>query len=373
MERVDAICDWLVAEGPHVADMGALLSGLAERLLAVEIPVARMATMIETLHPRFIGAMRVWEPDGDVKLRRLTFDDPAVVSAPKRFTIDELQETGDWVEFKLDDPRVADYDLLPRLAREGHTHYLLMPLRFREGPLQGMSFSTKQAGGFTAAQSRAIRTLQPSLALTANVIATHTMWREVLKAYVGEVPGDLILQGAIRRADVRRVEAALIMTDMRGFTRLANAGTPEATVAALNAYLDNVVPAIAAAGGEILKFIGDGVLATVPFRNAANAAAACAAALAAARAIRRADRNVGIALHVGEVAFGNIGAGDRLDFTIIGRDVNLLARIEKICGQFHEDIAMSQAFAALCGTPARLITRFVPKGFDSEEAVFAPA
>jgi adenylate cyclase len=163
------------------------------------------------------------------------------------------------------------------------------------------------------------------------------------------------------------------MTDMRGFTRLANAGTPEATVAALNAYLDNVVPAIAAAGGEILKFIGDGVLATVPFRNAANAAAACAAALAAARAIRRADRNVGIALHVGEIAFGNIGAGDRLDFTIIGRDVNLLARIEKICGEFHEDIVMSQAFAALCGAPARLVTRFTPKGFDGEVAVFAPA
>jgi adenylate cyclase len=370
---MDCISDWLVAEGPHVADMGALLSGLAERLLAAGIPVARMATMIETLHPRFIGAMRVWEPNGDVKLRRATFDDPVITAAPKRFTIDELQETGGWVEFKLDDPRIDAYDLLPRLAQEGHTHYLLMPLRFREGPLQGMSFSTKQAGGFTAAQSRAIRTLQPSLALTANVIATHTMWREVLKAYVGEVPGDLILQGAIRRADVRRVEAALIMTDMRGFTRLANAGTPEATVAALNAYLDNVVPAIAAAGGEILKFIGDGVLATVPFRNAANAAAACAAALAAARAIRRADRNVGIALHVGEIAFGNIGAGDRLDFTIIGRDVNLLARIEKICGEFHEDIVMSQAFAALCGAPARLVTRFTPKGFDGEVAVFAPA
>ena len=367
------ISDWLVAEGPHVADMGALLSGLAERLLAGGVPVARMAAMIETLHPRFIGAMRVWEPDGDVRLRRLTFDDPRVVAAPKRFTIDELQETGDWVEFKLDDPRIDDYDLLPQLAQEGHTHYLLMPLKFREGPLQGLSFSTKQPGGFTGAQSRAIRSLQPSLSLTANVIATHTMWREVLKAYVGEVPGDLILQGAIRRADVRRVEAALIMTDMLGFTRLANASTPEATVAALNAYLDDVVPAIAAAGGEILKFIGDGVLATVPFDTTANAAAACAAALAAAQAIRQAASNVGIALHVGEVAFGNIGAGDRLDFTIIGRDVNLLARIEKICGEFHEDIVMSQAFAALCGAPTRLVTHFTPKGFDGEVAVFAPA
>ena len=369
---MDRISDWLIAEGPYVADMGALLSGLAERLLAAGIPVARMAAMIETLHPRFVGAMRVWEPGGDVRLRRATFDDPSITNAPKIFTIDLLQESGDWVDFRLDDPRIDEFDLLPRLAQEGHTHYLLMPIRFREGPLQGLSFSTKQPGGFTQAQCAAIRSLQPAVAIVMNVIATHIMWREVLKAFVGEVPGELILQGAIRRADVRRVEAALMMTDMRGFTRLANSSSPEETVAALNAYLDNVVPAIKAAGGEILKFIGDGVLATVPYAGAANAPAACAAALAAAQAIRQAAPNVGIALHVGEVAFGNIGAGDRLDFTIIGRDVNLLARIEKICGEFHEDIVMSQAFAAQCGASARLVTRFVPKGFDGEEAVFAP-
>ena len=184
MERADKIGDWLVAEGPHGADMGALLGSLAERLLAAGIPVARMATMIETPHPRFIGAMRVWEPGGDVRLRRATFDDPAITAAAKRFTIDEVQETGDWVDFKLDDPRIGDDDLLPRLAQAGHTHYLLMPLEFREGPLQGISFSTKQAGGFTAAQRQAIRKLQPSLALTANAIATHTMWREVLKQHL---------------------------------------------------------------------------------------------------------------------------------------------------------------------------------------------
>ena len=207
---MDRISDWLIAEGPYVADMGALLSGLAERLLAAGIPVARMAAMIETLHPRFVGAMRVWEPGGDVRLRRATFDDPSITNAPKIFTIDLLQESGDWVDFRLDDPRIAEFDLLPRLALEGHTHYLLMPIRFREGPLQGLSFSTKQPGGFTQAQCAAIRSLQPAVAIVMNVIATHIMWREVLKAFVGEVPGELILQGAIRRADVRRVEAALV-------------------------------------------------------------------------------------------------------------------------------------------------------------------
>jgi adenylate cyclase len=372
MDHARNIADWLVADGPHLADMGEMLALLAEKLTQAGVPVARMATMVETLHPRFVGAMRVWEPGGDVRLRRATHDDPAIVAAPKKFTIDELQETGDWIDLKLDDPRVDNFDLLPRLRDEGHTHYMLMPVRFREGPLHGLSFSTKAAGGFTPDQQALIRSLEPAASAAMNILGTHVMWREVLKAYVGDVPGDLILRGAIRRADVRRVRAALFMSDMRGFTRLANTGTPEDTVAALDAYLDRVVPAVAQAGGEILKFIGDGVLAMVPIDGGRDESQACRAALAAARAAVAGASNIGVALHVGEAAFGNIGAGDRLDFTIIGRDVNLLARIEKICGETGEAIAMSARFAARCGEGTREIARFVPKGFDESETVFAP-
>jgi len=376
MEAMQKIADWLVAEAPFAADMGALVGGLAERLLAADMPVSRVAALIETLHPRFVGAMRVWEPGGDLRLRRATHDDPLILSGKVRFTIDTVLETGDWFDMRLDDRRVDEYDLLPTLRSAGHTHYLVMPIRFREGPLQGLSFATKTPGGFTRAHRDTLEALRPHLSLAMNIVATHTMWREVLKAYVGNVPGDLILQGAIRRADVRRLRAALIMTDMRGFTVLANSSTPEATVAALNSYLDAVVPAIDKAGGEVLKFIGDGVLATVAIDEARDEAAACGAALTAAKAIASASPNVGpgigVALHVGEVAFGNIGAGDRLDFTIIGRDVNLLARIEKLCAAHGEDILMSAAFAACVDTPTRLVARFAPKGFEREETVFAP-
>ena len=372
MERMQKIADWLVAEAPYAADMGALVGGLAERLLAAEMPVARLAALVETLHPRFIGAMRVWEPGGDLRLRRATHDDPHILSGKVRFTIDDVLETGAWFDMRLDDPRADAYDLLPTLRAAGHTHYLVMPVRFREGPLQGLSFATKAPGGFSPEHRATLEALRPPVSVAMNIVATHTMWREVLKAYVGNVPGDLILRGAIRRADVRRLRAALIMTDMRGFTVLANSSTPEATVAALNAYLDAVVPAIDEAGGEVLKFIGDGVLATVAIDETRDQAAACRAALAAAQAIVKTASNVGIALHVGEVAFGNIGAGDRLDFTIIGRDVNLLARIEKLCSAHGEDILMSAAFAACLDAPTRAVANFTPKGFEQEETVFAP-
>jgi adenylate cyclase len=332
--------------------------------------------MIETLHPRFIGAMRVWEPGSDMRLRRATFDDPAIVAATKIFPIDEVIETGDWFERRLDAPDIDRYDLLPRLRDEGYTHYLLMPLKFRDEPTHGISFATKREGGFTADDRALLEALCPALAATLNIQSVHRMWRDILAAYVGAEPAGRILKGAIRRGDVTRIRAALFLSDLRGFTRLANAADPETTVAAINAYLDRVVPPVVAGGGEVLKFMGDGVLAIFPITDARDAKAACTAALAAAKATLasgdESGRRVGMALHVGEVAYGNIGAGDRLDFTIIGRDVNLLARIEKLCGVLDEPVVMSGAFAALVDGPARALGEFELKGFAEKMDVHAP-
>ena len=370
------VVDWLLEEAAHLPDMGVLIEQLAGRLLAEGVPVARVASLVETLHPRFVGAMRVWEQGSDMRLRRATFDDPVITKATKIFPIDEVQETGKEFERYLDDPEIGKYDLLPRLAEDGHTHYLMMPLKFRDEPLHGISYSTRQPGGFTPAQQAVLRTIRPALAAVMNIQGVHRMWSEILKAYVGSEPAERILKGAIRRGDVKRIRAALFVSDLRGFTVLANAGTPEATVAAINAYLDRVVPAIVAQGGEVLKFMGDGVLAIFPIDDARDAKAACTAALAAAKAaLASGDADggrVGMALHVGEVAYGNIGAGDRLDFTIIGRDVNLLARIEKLCGALEKPIVMSGAFAALVDAPAEALGEFELKGFAGRMAVHAP-
>ncbi len=378
-DRAQAVVDWLLAEGLHVADMGALVEALAERLTAAGVPVARVASMVETLHPVFIGAMRVWEPGSDMRLRRVEHDDPLVVAATKLFVIDEVQRTGDWVDMRLEGEagKAADaYDLLPRLRDEGHTHYVLMPLKFRDEPLHGMSFSTRRPGGFSDEDMALLRVIRPALSAAMNVVSLHRMWGDILKAYVGREPAGLILKGAIRRGDVRRIRAALFVSDMRGFTEFAGSHDPEATVAAINGYLERVVPPVVAHGGEVLKFMGDGVLAIFPITGTRDAHAACAAALAAARAAlagaAAAGTRVGMALHVGEAAYGNIGAGDRLDFTIIGRDVNLLARLEKLCGSTGEPVVLSGDFVAALGAPARAIGEFELKGFAGGIAAFAP-
>ncbi len=373
------VIDWLLSDAAHLPDMGALVENLAERLLAEGVPVARVASVMETLHPVFIGAMRVWEPGSDLRLRRVQHDDPLVTAPTLKYASDIVQQTRDWFEMRLEGEagKAADeFDLLPRLRDEGHTHYLLMPLRFRNEPVHGMSFSTRRPGGFASEHRALFEAIRPALTAAMNILAVHRMWGDILKAYVGTEPTELILKGAIRRGDVRRIRAALFVSDLRGFTVLANAGTPETTVAAINAYLDRVVPAIVAEGGEVLKFMGDGVLAIFPISETRDAKAACMAALAAATATLACDNcgggRVGMALHVGEVAYGNIGAGDRLDFTIIGRDVNLLARIEKLCGVLDEPVVMSGDFAASLGTPARALGEFELKGFAGKIAVFAP-
>jgi adenylate cyclase len=361
MDRARPLIDWLVSEAAHVADMGAFVDGLAARLLAAGVPVSRVASMVETLHPRFVGMMRVWEPGGDLRARRATFDDPDVVAPKRVYTIDELQETGRPFEMRLDDPAVDRYELLPRLRDEGHTHYLMLPLRFRAEPLHGISFATRRPRGFSADDRALLDAVLPALTVAMNVVSSHGVSVEVLQAYVGAEPAGRILKGAIRRGDVRRIRAALYLSDLRGFTRLAVSAEPEATVAAVNAYLDRVVPPVVAGGGEVLKFMGDGVLAIFPIDAAAR------------EALASADRGrIGVALHVGEAAYGNIGAGDRLDFTIIGRDVNLLARIEKLCGVLGEDLVMSADFAARLPAPGRALGEFELKGFDGKVAVFAP-
>jgi hypothetical protein len=200
-ERAKALIDWVLGPGKR-GDLGDFVGGVAGTLVALGVPVHRAGALLDTLHPRFIGMQKIWEPGGDTKEGRATFDHPEIVSGLVRYTIDDAQETGRWFDLRLGDPRADGYDLLP----------------------------ASRAGGIRA----------------------------------------------------------------------------------------------------------------------------------------------GTALHLGEVAYGNIGAGDRLDFTAIGRDVNLLARLEKMCGTLDEPIAASAEFAAALPVPWRRLGDYAFKGFEGAREVFAP-
>jgi adenylate cyclase len=279
----------------------------------------------------------------------------------------------------------ADFAILDEFRAEGITDYLVSPLRFTNGEIHVATWSTRRPGGFTDAQLAGIEKIVPPLARLTEIYVLRRTASNLLDAYVGHQAGERILAGQIRRGDSEAIRAAIWLSDMRGFTALSDALPPAGLIALLNRYFDCQVPAITGHGGEILKFIGDGLLAIFPVGGEPGAApAACAAALAAAREARSriaamdgltvpedGERpRFGLALHLGEVLFGNIGGGNRLDFTCIGPAVNLAARIEELTAATGCAILASGEFAGHCAEPLARLGTFRLRGFAAQQAVF---
>ena len=208
----------------------------------------------------------------------------------------------------------------------------------------------------------------------------------LLNTYVGRNAGERILHGRIRRGDTERIRAVIWLSDLRGFTRLTNTRPGEEVIALLNEHFDCIVPPIEAEGGEILSYLGDGVLAIFPLGDDdGEPARMCGAALRAARAAhdktieRNATRspespelNFGLGLHIGDVLYGNIGAANRLYFTAIGVAVNLSARLQTLARDVGREVVASADFAAHCDEELEELGRFEVAGFAEPQAAFAP-
>jgi adenylate cyclase len=275
-----------------------------------------------------------------------------------------------------------DYSILPDLRKEGVTDYVVSPLIFTDGAIHFASWATQRAGGFTDSQVAVINSVVPPLARVAEIRAMRRVAANLLSTYVGENAGTRVLAGQIRRGYTEEIHAAIWLSDMRGFTTLADRLPPQALVDLLNRYFDCQVPAITEHKGEVLKFMGDGLLAIFPTGTDQDSPAVCAAALKAAHAARAkvaelqatADKDSGVrfglALHLGDVLYGNIGSGNRLDFTCIGPAVNLAARLEKLAGRLGRSILASQEFAKSCGGDFHPIGNFAVAGFAEEQTAF---
>ena len=241
-----------------------------------------------------------------------------------------------------------------------------------------MTCTTRQPGGFTDAQLAGIEAVITPLAMVAEIRALRRMASTLLDAYVGHDAGERILAGHIRRGDIEEIHAAIWLSDMRGFTALANGLPPRVLIDLLNRYFDCQVPVILDYGAEVLKFMGDGLLAI--FAIAGDETEVCKRALAAARQTQAniaalagsamPGMRFGLALHIGDVLYGNIGSGNRLDFTCIGPAVNFAARIEKLTGQLGRAILASEEFARHCPGEFAPLGEFELPGFSSAQLVF---
>ncbi len=381
MEKSTAIRDWLGGEARFIKDPDVGTAEFARRLVAAGIPLDRMMTAIPTLYSARRGLGRLWTTEGGVRELEFPWDnEQAYVDSP----FHAAHETREWVELRLDEVGDDRYDIVSELRAEGVTHYICVPVFFRDGAEGGITYATKSADGFSETDLAILRAIESAIGLILEVNRTWRIIRETLTMYVGAEPQKQILSGQVRLGEVMRMRSAIVFADMRGFTALTSQMTAEQAVALLNRYFDCVVPPIEDSGGQILKYIGDGVLAI--YRADADEHAACAAALEASDAILgrvNGDRakapdeerfDIKLALHFGEVAYGNIGSGTRLDYTVVGRDVNIASRLTDLAGRLERRVLISREFAEMLPSldfhPAG---EHMLRGVSEPQSVFEPA
>jgi adenylate cyclase len=384
VDPVREIGDWLMREGRFAADNAELFSRFCERLAAAGVPLDRASMHLRAVLAQYRGVSRIWKPGEPLHER---FMDHGIektatyLESPVRFVVEERQR----LEWRLDNDRALPFGLLEELREEGYSHYVIAPLLFAMGTSNTLAWATRRPGGFSPAD---LRLFDETLPVFAPVIEAKVLWRyaaNMLTTYVGREPARFILEGQVRRGDVRTITAALMLVDLRDFTLLSDHENPRSVIRMLNEHFDCVFPPVRAHGGEIMEIMGDGVLAIFHQEPGSSAGDACNAALAAAtEALAEiASRNgrhppgasmlqAGIALHYGTVSYGNIGSGDRLDFTVIGPDVNLTSRIGRLCRELDRHLILSEAFAEALDQPMWELGSFELRGFSRMQRLFEP-
>jgi adenylate cyclase len=366
----NSVSAWLADGARSARAPDEVLTELCERLVGSGLPLWRVAVFVRTLHPHILARRFLWRPGAGTSIAEAPYERETSEEF-RQSPVVRIYDTGRAIRRRLADPDCPmDFEILDELRRESVTDYFATPLFFTNGEVHAATWTTRRKGGFTGAQIAAIESIVAPLARVAEVRALRRTAVNLLDAYVGHDAGERILAGRIRRGDTEAIHAAIWLSDMRGFTLLADSMPPRALIGLLNNFFDCQVPPILGHGGEVLKFMGDGLLAIFPIADKENTGEICGRALAAAKeaqakvlAMEHARRDdpdahirFGLALHVGEALYGNIGGGGRLDFTCIGPAVNMAARLEKLAGRLGRTVVSSHEFAR------HLPQEFVPLG-----------
>jgi adenylate cyclase len=391
-DRIDtaAIEDWLVEQGVLRPKFERLIEEYCQRLVAVGLPIRHAYFTSLTLHPTTATIGCLWHRDSGVERKSYTHEDARSGGWEKYPLHFMFKNRVSILRRRLMGPdAVLDFPQLEELKKHGATDYVgqLTEFGLDGAPDRGtgfmVSWSTDRSSGFSDADIAALEYLQPRLALALQSRISHEIEVNLLDTYVGPNAGRRILAGEIERGKGERIRAAIMLSDLGGFTEMTDRLPSEQVIAHLNDYFGIMATEVQKQSGEVLKFIGDGMLAVFDIEGSARDKACCQAIHAAigaanALAILNKDRveklNVRIALHLGEVVYGNIGAADRLDFTVIGAAVNETARIEELCRALDRQILTSASFASSCKCkPLISVGLHHLRGVSEPQELFAPA
>jgi adenylate cyclase len=398
--------DWLTHVGAATRSIPELLDAWCRWLNGEGFEVFRCNLATEAVHPLIANTRHVWFPEavdpGPIN--------PAVVIERRQFAMGEamvdevlfntgsqrnpqylaspffaVESLGELYEPIAPAGQPQSYPLFDDLAAAGCTGYYARRLNSFAGLLQKIGLSTRRAGGLDPVQRADLRWAIDLMTLHLNTLVERLAKETLARCYVGVDPGRRVCEGMIARGAIVSDAAAVWFSDLRGFTTIGDGLDPAALVASLNDYFDAVVPAIYAAGGEVLKYIGDAVLAVFPHRAFASTAAACDAALEAAIAGtrlldringRRGDAGLpllrhGVGLASGTFSYGNVGARERLDFTAIGATVNLASRVEGLSKELGRTVLCTSDVAEAASAELEPMGEFRLRGIARPVAISA--
>ncbi|MET4603661.1 adenylate cyclase [Bradyrhizobium sp. JR4.1] len=381
----DGVVDWLINGTRDQRFIDNIFAEMCIRLQQAGIPLARSTLHVLIQHPQWLGARFMWS-DGmrEAEIARVDHDvreRSEFIGSPANEMFDGATELRENLE---QDPALGRKHALYREMRaQGLTDYVAWPLYHTLGKRHLVTFATNRPGGFDDTHVAALKNLLPVLALVSEIRVKNRLARTLLETYVGSHAGELILAGATRRGTGTTVRAAIMICDLRDFTKISDNWPRDDVIDLLNDYFDAMSEPIARHGGEILKFIGDGLLAIFPLsepKACANLLHAVTEARQAMIALNarndgtgRAPLNYGIGVHVGDVMYGNIGSSTRLDFTVIGPAVNMASRLEALTKQLGKKVLLSRDFAELVEREFELehVGKYEVRGFSDPIELFA--
>ena len=379
--HANSIAAWLLAEAWKIGSEEALMDRFCRCLQDAGVPISRMTIIIPALHPQVFANVLVWRHDAGAK----TINEPHDILTTPRFKDSPfaliLRGAGgvrrriERADCKLDFPVVRD------IKAENATDYVAMPFRFSDGQMNVMSMTSFATGGFSTDHLGRVFEVLPALARHFEVFAQRRTAVTLLKTYLGHRTGERVLAGHVKHGDGERIHSVIWFSDLRASTALSKSMPVDAYLRLLNRYFDCLAGAVIGKGGEVLRFIGDAVLAIFPITGA-DARDACRRAIEAARLacerVEEANRaqpgeqpiRFGIGLHLGEVTYGNIGVRERLEFTVIGASANEAARVESMCKTLTKNVVLSSSFAAAYDGQLASLGRHELKDVEGSQELF---
>lgn len=366
---------WLMIKGPRQESPAALLHGYTLKLREAGIQVDRSTLGAPILHPIAQSSFVFWDVAGGPQQRWFTYT-PDQMEILKASPIHKIYTHGEASSLRLD--RQEDRNLYPigeDLWAEGYTQYEALPLQFSDETYKVLTLATKAPGGFNEQDAALVAATIPALTLVFEGFIARNTAKTLMETYVGKRAGLRVLDGEIARGDGSHIDAVIWFSDLRGFTRLAQTRSEDALLILLNDYFGRLTKAIEEHSGEVLKFIGDALLAIFPYQDDVSDAVARAEAAAldltgASDASHEID--FGIGLHPGSVFYGNIGGGNRLDFTVIGSSVNIASRVEGLCSTLDETVLATRDFVECSSLSWRSLGNHQLKGVVEPVEVFSP-